>query len=271
MGLIDALHRGVDSLSRWPVIGSLAERQARQAFIANSEHNLFLGVFTSWDEATAAARNYGRDGYDNIESANLYVHRTRIDAHDYPALYWITRSIREGYSSVFDVGGSVGIKYLAFREALAAPVELRWMVQDVPAVAQRGRELAQQRGDQTTLQFTDRFDDGDGIDLLYASGVLQYLPHTLGELLQGYQRLPRRIVINTAAIHPDKEFFTVNSIGTAFCPYRVQTQAGLIRGLTTRGYRLREVWTNTGKPLVIPLRPEYSIQNYSGYCLDLTA
>jgi putative methyltransferase (TIGR04325 family) len=95
------------------------------------------------------------------------------------------------------------------------------------------------------------------------------LPRTLGELLAGYKRRPRRIVINTAAIHGQHEFFTVNSLGTAFCPYRVQTQAGLVRGLTALGYRLRESWVNLGKPMTIPFQPEYSLDHYTGFCLDL--
>jgi putative methyltransferase (TIGR04325 family) len=99
--------------------------------------------------------------------------------------------------------------------------------------------------------------------------VVQYLPGTLGDLLAGWQRLPRRIVINTAAIHTQHEFFTVNSLGTAFCPYRVQTQASLIRGLTRLGYRLREARTHPVKVMHIPFHPEPSLDHYSGYCLDL--
>jgi putative methyltransferase (TIGR04325 family) len=269
MSLFDTLHRGVDAFARWPGVRSLAERQARQRFLDNRDENLFWGVYESWDEASAAANDCGRTGYDNPESADLYLHRTRLDTYDYPALYWISRSLQEGLSSVFDVGGSIGIKYLAFREPLAPYPRLTWKVQDVPAVIRRGAELAQQRGDATTLTFTDKFDDGNGIDLLFASGVVQYLPQTLGALLGNYKRLPKRIVINTAAIHPDREFFTVNSIGTAFCPYRVQTQASFIRELQALGYRLREVWRNPGKSLVVPMHPDYSVENYLGFCLDL--
>lgn len=269
MGLIDTLHRRVESLAQAPLIKGVADRQARDAFIANRDRNMFLGIYRTWQEAEAAAASYGTAGYDNSASADLYRHRVRMDPYDYPALYWIMRSLDEGLTSVFDVGGAIGIKYQAFREPLSKWPALRWRVQDVPAVANHGRELAQQRGDSGSLEFTDRFEDGDGIDVLFASGVVQYLPRTLGESLQGFKRLPRRIVINTAAIHPQHEFFTVNSIGTAFCPYRIQTQAGLVRGLTSLGYRLREVWSNVGKTMTIPHRRDYSIDDYSGYCLDL--
>jgi putative methyltransferase (TIGR04325 family) len=90
----------------------------------------------------------------------------------------------------------------------------------------------------------------------------------LGDLLSSYRRLPKRIIINTAAIHTEHEFFTVNSLGTAFCPYRVQTQASLVRGLSALGYKIRETWINPDKPLVIPYRPDYSLRQYCGFCLD---
>jgi putative methyltransferase (TIGR04325 family) len=268
LGLIDSLHRRVEALAHAPLTRGIADRQAREAFIANRDQNMFLGVYGTWAEAEAAAKAYGTAGYNNLASADMYRHRVRMDAHDYPALYWLMRSLDEGMTSVFDVGGSIGIKYLAFREPLSRWPALRWRVQDVRAVAEHGRELARERGDSPGLEFTHEFKEGDGIDVLFASGVVQYLPETLGGLLAGFTQLPRRIVINTAAIHPQHEFFTVNSIGTAFCPYRIQTQGGLMRGLTALGYKLRETWFNVGKPMRIPHRDDYSIKDYSGYCLD---
>lgn len=269
MALIETLHRRIDALAQYAPLRGVVQRQARGAFVANRDRNLFLGVHSSWDEAASAACAFGVAGYDNDASAVIYDHRTRMDPHDYPSLYWLTRSLQEGLKSVFDVGGAIGIKYLAFREPLQQVADLVWRVQDVPAMVRHGRELAAPRGDGERLQFTERFEDGEGLDVLFASGVLQYLPHTLGELLAGYRRLPRRIVINAAAVHAEHEFFTVNSLGTAFCPYRVQTQAKLIRPLTTLGYRLRDSWINPDKPLIIPQRPDHSLRQYSGYCLDL--
>lgn len=271
MTLIDSFHRRIETLARLPLFGSLIQRQAREAFIANRDRNLFLGIHRSWDEAQAAALAFGHAGYDDAASATLYDHRLRLDTHDYPSLYWLSRSLQEGLKGVFDVGGAIGIKFIAFREPLSQYADLVWRVHDVPAMVVHGRELAAQRGDEDRLQFTDRFDDGEGLDVLFASGVLQYLPGTLSELLASYGRLPRRIVINTVPVHDQHEYFTVNSIGTAFCPYRVQTQAGLVRGLTSLGYRLRESWINPDKALTIVGHPAHSLRHYSGYCLDLVS
>lgn len=259
-------------MARFGPLRSLVQHQSLQTFLNNRDQNMFYGVHASWDEADAAALAFGTKGYDNVASANLYNHRVRMDQHDYPSLYWLTRSLQEGLKGVFDLGGAIGIKFLAFREPLQQFPDLLWRVQDVPAMVTNGRELAAQRGDSVgRLQFTERFEEGEGLEILFASGVLQYLPHTLGELLSGYRKLPRRIVINTAAIHPEHEFFTVNSLGTAFCPYRVQTQASLVRGLTALGYRLRVSWINPDKPLTIPMQPKHCLRHYSGYCFDLTS
>lgn len=270
MDMIERLQQRAEALLRYAPVARIVEREQRARFVANRDRNLFLGVYDSWDEAAAAAAGYGTAGYDNAPSAQLYDHRLRIDAHDYPALYWIRRSRDDGLHRVVDLGGAIGIKFIAFREALAPWPQLVWTVHDVPAMLEHGAALAAERGDAARLRFERDFDALDGAcDLLYASGVLQYLPRTLPQMLDGWRERPRRIVVNTAAIHPEREYYTVNSLGTAFCPYRVQTQARLVAGLRALGYRLREAWVNPGKALEIPHRPEFSLDSYGGYCFDL--
>lgn len=268
MDLISKLESGVDRLARLAYFRAQAERVARKRFIENRDENLFFGRHQTWDEACAAAAAFGTTGYDNEASASLYDFRTRIDTYDYPALYWLMRSRSEGHRSVGDLGGSIGIKFVAFRDVISSWPDLTWTVHDVPAAIARGRALAAARGNGEALRFADHFDDLQGIDVLYASGVLQYLPKPLGELLKNWANLPKRIIINTAPIHPTEAFFTVNSLGTAFAPYRVQTQADLVRGLNPLGYRLRETWINPDKLMTIPFHDALSLRHYSGYCLD---
>ncbi len=259
---------GPMAVSTDELMNSMAE-DALKAFIQNRSANLFLGVYATWDEAAARAESFGRSGYDNETSASLYDSRVRMDAYDYASLCWLLRSMQDGYRSVADLGGSIGIKYLAFRDALEPWSDMRWTVHDVPAAVARGRALAQERQPDARLSFADGFNDCEGVDILVSSGTLQYLPQTLGEMLANWKSLPKRIIINTTPIHHEHSFFTVNSIGTAFCPYRVQTQSGLVRGLSKLGYRLRETWTNPDKQMVIPGHADYSLQQYSGFCLDL--
>ena len=65
-----------------------------------------------------------------------------------------------------------------------------------------------------------------------------------------------------------QEFFTVNSIGTAFCPYRVQNQGKLVHSLGQLGYKMVDQWSNPGKELRLPLRPDLSLDHYRGFCFD---
>lgn len=268
MDLISKLQSGVDRLARTSYFREMSERQARAAFLSNRDQNLFFGVYDSWQAASDAAAGCGQVGYDNDASAALYDHRTRMDTHDYPALCWLLRSMQEGLRSVGDIGGSIGIKFIAFRDALAAWPDLQWTVHDVPAATAHGRELSAARGDSGRLHFVDTFAGLQDCEILYASGVLQYLPETLGDCVANFRNRPKRIIINTTPLHPSTAFFTVNSLGTAFCPYRVQTQAVVVRELTKLGYRVRESWTNPDKRMIIPFHREHSLTHYSGLCLD---
>ena len=57
-------------------------------------------------------------------------------------------------------------------------------------MAARGTALAAERGTATQLDFSSEFNAGDGFDLLFASGVLQYLPQRLGEMLASSNNCP---------------------------------------------------------------------------------
>ena len=60
--LIDSLQRRVDALANVPGLRALVQRQAREAFVANRNQNLFFGIHSTWDEAVVAAREFGQAG-----------------------------------------------------------------------------------------------------------------------------------------------------------------------------------------------------------------
>src|SRR5438477_12426004 len=99
--------RGV--LAAWAVqaFGSLPQMlrggdATVRRFEQNAQDNLFLGVFDSFEAAAASAPPTRPLGYDNPDSASLYLRRLRIDEHDYPALFWLSLSLSEGMRSVAD-------------------------------------------------------------------------------------------------------------------------------------------------------------------------
>src|SRR4030095_13749614 len=130
----------------FPVIKAIRKSRYDRLFENNANWNLFRGTFATSDAAQASAPATRPVGYDNAASAELYLDHLRIDQHDYPSLFWLSRSFAEGLKRVADIGGAVGIKYYAFQEFIEFPAETVWRVIDVPAVAQRGREFAESRG-----------------------------------------------------------------------------------------------------------------------------
>lgn len=255
---------------RMPAWFPLRVRQSvyERVFLGNADENLFMGSFGSLAEAAAAVPPSKPVGYDNAEaSAGFYSHQ--IYNWDYPALFWIGKSFDQGMKTVFDIGGHVGIKFYAFRRVLNIAPDLRWTVCDVPAVVKVGQGLAKERHADAQLRFTDDFREASGCDVLFLSGSLQYLPTQIGEILGALAVKPRRIILNITAMHPGKTLFTLNSIGIAVCPYRIQHDEELMAEIVAAGYSRRDSWRNEGKPIAIPFVDGGDMPYYGGGCFDL--
>ena len=246
----------------------LHERAYRKKFLDNKDENLFMGSFENLASARASAPPSKLVGYDNAESAlSLYSHQ--IYFYDYPALFWLGQSLDTGYTRIFDLGGHIGVKYYAFRRVLHYPEALQWTVCDVPSVVQAGMETALQRKVTHQLAFTTDLGDASGCDVLYASGSLQYLPERIGEIIGLFKLKPKRIILNITAVHPEYTIYTLNSIGFAVCPYRIQQHDELLSELRLCGYKRRDSWRNEGKTIKIPFVRGGDLPYYAGCCYDL--
>jgi len=239
----------------------------RRKFLHNREENLFMGSFESFAAAQAGIPPSKPVGYDNAPADAYYSHQFYF--YDYPALFWLLRSLEEGMRHIFDLGGHVGIKYYALRRAVPFPTELNWTVCDVPTVVKFGRELAAKRDASVQLRFTTDFADASGCDVLFASGSLQYLPKRISEIISELPQKPRRIILNVTAVHPERTLYTLNSIGFAVCPYRIQHHEQLLTELAAAGYKRRDAWRNEGKPIEVPFVEGGDKAYYAGCCFDL--
>jgi putative methyltransferase (TIGR04325 family) len=272
MRTLASLHNVIDAAASMPGIREALKGSYERAFTANRDANLFRGVFDTFDAARKSAPATLPLGYDNADAASMYVDRTRkIYPTDYPVIFWLQKLFAEGLSAVFDVGGHIGVSYYSYRRYIAYPNGLSWIVHDVPAVMEAGRKFAEGRDQDRRLSFSESFDGADGKDILFALGSLQYLEETLAERLARLKNMPRHLILNLTPLHHKHSYFTLQSIGTAFCPYRVTSVGEFLKGLDALGYKLVDQWENPDKKCEIPFHPEYSLDHYHGFYFRLDA
>lgn len=266
----DSLHRLIDRLADLPPLRNVRRSRFERRFQRRMGH-AFHGVFATFDAAAAAVPQVLPGSYDNPEAAAMYADRLQVDDHDHPALFWLYEAMANGARTVCDLGGSIGIKYYAFASRLPLGPGTTWHVVEVPAAVELGRRTALAQGVADQLRFGTDPAVAATCEVLFASGALQYLPRSLGELLADLPRLPRRVIVNTTPIHPTRSFFTLNNIGAACCPYRVSARTEFLASLSGLGYSLRDQWRNIGKRLDLPFEDGLSLDHYSGFCFDRTA
>lgn len=232
----------------------------------------FRGVYDNWEEAARALPKGSKEGYNHPELASMYLNFTeRIRLSDYPVLFWL-RSIISSSASVFDLGGNVGLEYYAFQKYLQYPPQLRWIVCDVPHIAQYGRELAEKRCARY-LEFTSDFQRADGADILLTAGSLQCIEDSLDSILSGLARKPRYLLINRIPLYDGPAYYTLRALPPTMLIYKVFNRTQFIKTLQSLGYELIDQWpiseASCGK-CAIPGRPDKSIESYTGMFLSLT-
>lgn len=266
MQIIERIHRQIDRILAFPPIRQVLLHGYDRQFAQNERHNLFRGVFASFDAAQRTAPPSRPLGYDNPDAAAMYMNRTkRVYATDYPMLFWLDRLLAKGQRTIVDLGGHIGVSFYSYASYLRYPPDMSWTVLDVPAVALQGRQLAKKLDSTGQLGFTDQVGDADGADVLLALGSLQYLPDTLPERLAKLKAAPTHLLLNLVPIHAEYDYFTLQSIGTAFCPYHIIRLDNLVRGLEALGYTLVDQWENPEKKCTIPFQPKYSLDEYRGF------
>ncbi len=253
----------VRSLLNAPPIRRAIEARYEEEFSTATRANLFRGVYPSFDEAARAAPPTKPMGYDNPGPAAMYRKRpARLPLSDYPALFWISRFV-PGAKRLFDLGGHVGLRYYDFRALLELPPGFTWQVMDVPAVVDAGRVLAVEEK-ASHLTFTTRREDLDGSDILFCSGSLQYLEKPLHEILAAMPSIPRHVIVHAMPMRDGLPFYTLQSIGTAFCPYRIEDRTALASGMAALGYELLDTWMSPEKFCALPFHPDHSIRGDTG-------
>ncbi len=186
---------------------------------------------------------------------------------DYPVLFWMKSLLRES-TVVFDLGGGPGITFFVFQKYLAYPRGLMWKVCEVPAVAQRGTDLAKSRK-ADELSFTSNIEDAAGADVLLASGSLQFVETPLSLTLSKLTSKPPHLLINRTPLCEGTAYTTLNNYGKGICPYQVFSKAEFVKGFESLGYSLTDSWETPEYSCYIPFHPERAVRAYSGMYFKL--
>ena len=253
----------VNGLAR-TTVGSKVLQAAYEGYFeaAGGHQRMFRGLYGDFASAAADAPPGKEVGYGDA-TATCHAHwRHYLFPGDYPVLFWLTRLLPTT-RLLFDLGGNVGNRYLAFRKYLTYPENLTWLVNDIPAVVALGRTIAEQEA-AVHLQFTTDYARLGEAEILLASGVLQVLEDWNG-FLQRAPSLPRHILINRTPIGDQPSAVTLHMVGVSFIPYYIFNRRSFVDAFTNLGYRLVDEWRTPELGCWIPDHASHSLDSYSGF------
>ena len=240
----------------------------RHRFANSTGMTLYHGFFRSFQEARAHAPRSKPIGYDNPDAANLYDERlARIFPSDYPVMFWLGRAFAEPSPSknVLDIGGHVGVAYYQFEQYLEYPTDSDWRLGgDGRSGGRHAGPDPGRRARPRHLSFTTDLASVSDVSLLLAAGSLQYIDESLSTMIARYWWGPRHIILNKLPLHSAESFVTLQSIGTAFCPYRIFNRDEFIQSAKGFGYEVVDEWQNADMGCRIGSGSDRDIAAYSG-------
>ena len=240
----------------------------RRRFFAEPDSHLCFGVFNSFDQARAWLPKSREFDDEVLADEYLNVRTRRIFAYDYPMIYWLNRALGEGARTVLDIGGSVGVHFIAYQRYIDFPRSLRWQVIEVPAMTRIGRELAEREG-LASLTFTDSAKAGDSdADIWISAGAIHYIEDGHPDVLLRTARFrPRYLLLNKLPLYDREDFVSTQNLGHGlFAPLHVYNRAKLVEGIDSLGYALVDQWQVPERYFFLPGHPDKSFGWYSGLC-----
>jgi putative methyltransferase (TIGR04325 family) len=222
------------------------------------------GIYDTWREAKTASQSKHplRKTTDIVTfraPKGVRIHALR--ERDYPILVHLQPLLRPG-TKILNLGGSLAKEYCSYRELIRIPDGVEWRICEVPEIVAEGQKMLEQ-GDYPGLSFTSEI--GGEADLFLSCGALQYLEPTLPELLQTLDRLPSDVFISRVPMQSRVDrYFTVQNIGSAAVPYRIENEDRFIGEMGELGYRYVDGWRDTRK-LIVPYHRHGTVEGYLGF------
>lgn len=256
-----------DSRPARAVLGGFAKMESGRRLLARVGGP--RAVFASFEEAWRAAGRGRHAGHDHPEAIATHLELSRrLRPSDYAALFWLLQSSREELC-VFDFGGNAGNLFYSYIAHLRRKFrDCHWTVLDLPSVCAEGSRIAKERKAHN-LRFTQSFAPASDAEVLLISGALHYWEGTIPEFLHQFEKLPEKVLINRTPVHPSADtFITVQQTHHYAVPCVVRNRRELVQEFQTNGFRLIDEWSVGELGLKLPLFPELSVPQYSGFYFE---
>ncbi|WP_221885702.1 methyltransferase, TIGR04325 family [Variovorax sp. MHTC-1] len=195
--------------------------------------------------------------------------------YDYSFMWWLDRALRDGASSVLDIGGSIGLHCDANCRYFRMPDAPKWRVVEVPSVVLAGKHLAA-RNAAAALSLSESLDESIGTpceDVWIAVNAIHYFEDARpDQLLKKCARRPQHILLSQLPLYNGEDFVTMQKIGEgAFAPVHVYNRARFIQDIKALGYTLWDRWAVQDRSMELRGYPERSFPSFTGlYFVDST-
>lgn len=203
----------------------------------------FTGAFPTRDMAlnslpVAARGAYDQDGLVEVN----YTAMRRVAPWDYPVLYWLLKcSADHATLSVLDAGGHLGTKFSAFADHL--PMDrINWSIWDLPTFIRTAKAWQAEGKIPGQITFLDDLSDSQPVEVLLASGLMQYVDLSLSEIVGKLPNRPRTILLNKVAVRAGETVVTLEQIGAAKVPYQIRNEGSWMAELGALGYEVVDDW-----------------------------
>jgi putative methyltransferase (TIGR04325 family) len=265
---MDVATRIRNRMKALPLVRDQLQRRYLAEFLSPEGFALYYGVFASFEEARRFLPPSPE--FDQLDTATSYEQQRmhRVFCYDYPVMHWLGEAFRAGARSVYDLGGSIGVHYFAYRRYLAYPAGLTWEICETPSVVRAGREIARREG-APGLRFTDALEPSQvKADVWTSAGALQYIERgDLGALLAACPNPPKYVIVNKVPLYVGDDFVSTQNVGPRmFAPVHVYNRPRFIAGVEAAGYRLVDAWDVPEREFRLPGHPERSFPRFSGVC-----
>lgn len=187
---------------------------------------------------------------------------------DYAAMFHLERML-PGMSRMIDLGGNVGTLFYCYSRYLKLPPEFQWVVVEIAPVARAGEQLAEDWCEKR-LRFVTGLKDAaaegwDAETVLMVSGSLHYFEKPLGVMLAEAGMAPAQVIVNRSPVSPAGSVIGIQDGGGYVTTARVLDRSELVASMEKAGYRLMDEWVAAELNMRLPLRPQSSVESYSGF------